>query len=129
MSRRTEDDGSTFVVATFATYRLVRLALTDTIFDKPRDWLYAKLAVLGAQRDKRKAAASNWVFDLVTCQWCLGVWFAGVLTAALARSRGWPVIKWFVWWMGVAGAQSAVHVAEDATTHLVTLLKRATSDR
>lgn len=87
-----------------ATYRLVRLAIADEIFDEPRELLHEWCEQGGAFRD--------WLYALITCPWCLGVWFSGFLTVATRRHRRGGFIYGFVWWMAVAAFQPWVHMVE-----------------
>jgi hypothetical protein len=60
-----------FFILGLATYRLTRLITTDTIFEGPRERLWAKypphLTKLGY---------------LVTCNWCMSVWVASIVVSS-----------------------------------------------
>ena len=90
------------VVLAFATYRLTRLFTADRITDPLRDaffnWAYKPLEgdereawlVLHKQADTipshvpRGWEIRTWVYDLVTCDQCLGVWWAAAIYTAYA---------------------------------------------
>lgn len=103
------------VVAALATYRLVRLAIYDTIFDRPRNATYMWLSNRGTPR-------ADWMLDMVTCQWCLGVWMSAAVTAALAvfTTNSTAIVAWIAFWFATSGAQSLLHLIEDALTAAAT---------
>ena len=70
-----------------ACWRLVKLATSDAIFDRPRKW------------------TRRWhsVFLFVTCPWCLGVWIAGGVVAL-------DELCWS-WWAWVASVLALSAVA------------------
>jgi hypothetical protein len=76
------------VLITGATARLVRLAQTDTILDRPRRRLQHALG-------DRKAA------ELLWCPWCLSVW-VGALVAA-----SWAAWGDRTWWLAAGAALTA----------------------
>ena len=98
-----------FFLLTLATYRLVRLALYDTITETPRTWFMLKFG-----------GASGWrsqVAYLLTCQWCLGVHAALWATVAWSIYDGWPgAVPFVAVWFALAGGQSFVHLIEDLIT-------------
>jgi len=50
---------------------------------------------------------TTWVFslgDLVTCEHCLGVWLALLITLLIYRFTPW----WWLNWLAIAGMQSAI---------------------
>lgn len=170
MSAPTAELSVTLVaVMAFATYRLTRLALYDTIFERPRDAFYDWLN-RGVTQTQRTVAAGMlisaaawlffgalsvvtdrsdafitlffvvgaaftvgaplvgfrfWLFTLVTCQWCLGVWIAAAVTAVTAFVvDGVPVVVWGLVWMAVAAVQSLLHLIEDALSEYVGAMSR-----
>jgi len=82
------------VLLSLATYRITRLAISDSIFDTPRMWLHQYL--LG------KTSKVRWVFyQLITCQYCLSIWIAGLIT--LGASTAVDIDLPFLMWMASAG--------------------------
>lgn len=55
------------VINTLAVYRLTRLAIRDTILNRPRRWLVDRY--------------EGGLVTLATCPWCLAVWIAAVVVA------------------------------------------------
>ncbi len=103
--RSSDDVGiSLYGLSVLATYRLVRFTIEDTIFDEPREALQDWLSEGGAIR--------QWALDLITCPWCLGVWFSGFITLAIRRRRGWNPMYSFLWWMAVAAMQPWLQMTE-----------------
>lgn len=137
-------------LTSLATYRLVRLAMFDTIFDRPRDWLYPQLVMAWTTKESRFAVfatamlwvsaavthgspvfavaataatlatlvlvavlAGEWVLDMITCQWCLGVWMSAAVTALLATAVAAPWQVWVLHAAATAAGQSVVHLAEE----------------
>jgi len=100
-----------------ATYRLVRLAIEDTIFDEPREALHEWCEKGGPIR--------GWFLDLITCPWCLGVWFSAAVTVATRRHRRGGFVYGFIWWMAVAAAQPWLHIVEGIILHINKLLGMA----
>lgn len=94
-----------YFLACAATYRAVRLAITDTVFDAPRERLHDWLDEGGRFR--------QWLYDLVTCQWCLGVWIAAAVTTFLAVTNRWRTVEAMPFVLAVAAGQSFIHMAED----------------
>ena len=103
-------------ISVAATYRLVRLAIEDTIFDEPREAVYAWCARGGAFR--------QWFLALITCPWCLGVWMSGFVTLAVWRvHRPWNPVVAFLWWMSVAAVQPWMHMVEGIVLHVGEMLE------
>ena len=111
-----------FLLTSLAVYRVVRLWLHDTITDPLRD------RVIGFTPDGRSGVLMRhpnrftmWLVDLLSCQWCLGVWVSALAVAALVAadladfgSGGSAVVAALVTVLALAAAQSLWHVIEDA---------------
>jgi hypothetical protein len=86
-------------LATLATYRVVRLVITDKItepiFDRIRFGLerrwYAKHGPEGSDTHFNSKMAF-----LLSCPWCLGFWVSGVTTVVVSMSYGldYPILTW-----------------------------------
>ena len=117
------------LVAPLATYRLVRLWQTDNITEPLRSrvvggpshtgWLLAHGGRFGA-----------WLVELLTCQWCLGIWasFAvlGIITAATDSPFSWDAAGVFLFTfaaLAIAATQSLFHLIEDLVTTTLELLE------
>ena len=77
----------TLIVLALAVYRITRLIVLDTIFDRPRDWASQK---------------AIWLETLVTCPWCAGFWISLAATILYALS---PTVSF---WLFLPFALSAV---------------------
>lgn len=64
------------ILSSLITYRLTRLAINDTILDTPRIWFHQIL--IG-----RPGKFRMWLYELITCKYCLSVWVAAVVVAVL----------------------------------------------
>lgn len=117
------------VAAVFACYRVVRLWQTDTITEPLRTRVYRWCGVEiveDGDGDEHVVIVGDpstfrlWLFALLSCQWCLGVWVAAAATAALIGSGVWPltgpaparVVTAGIVWLAFAAAQSFVHLVE-----------------
>lgn len=87
------------VVGVLATLRLTRLVTTDTLLVGVRDWVrdrsmteYVKHDMQGnvvesqSMMDPRSPWA--WLFNLLTCDWCMSVWFGVAVSALLFHGYG-----------------------------------------
>ena len=73
------------------------MVVEDTVFDRPRTWLAAKLPVSLVQ--------------LVSCHWCVGFWLAG---AVVGFARSTTLIGGSLWafpleWLAIAAASGLVY--------------------
>ncbi len=104
-----------FLLATLATYRIVRLWLYDLIAEPLRERVL--LAVGG------EASWRRWLLDLLSCQWCLGVHVAFWVTVAWflysdAFTGFGAVVPFGITWLALSAAQSFVHLLEDRVGNL-----------
>lgn len=85
------------VVMSLACYRITRFVVTDTLWDGWRRRLHSK--VLGAYprvwRDK--------IHELLTCPFCLSVWVAAGLVAAVDQYTSVP-LPWLTWGAVASGS-------------------------
>lgn len=115
-----------FILLTLAVWRVVRLYQTDTISKPLREkvnqrLMFSKNKNVVAGDGSRSGRIRLWLIDLLSCQWCLGVWVAfgmlGVTWAATDLSlNAWSYI---VVALALSGTQSFVHIAEDILEGLV----------
>lgn len=56
------------IILALAVFRITRLITTDTIFDRPRNWLFNKFPP--------ERSAFGYLF---TCNWCMSIWTASLL--------------------------------------------------
>ena len=111
------------VLFALAAYRVVRLWQHDTITKPLREAVYNRLLGLGPGRtpvfsgEGRLGKFRIWLHDLLSCQWCLGVWVSFGLVGLT-----WLFVDYFQWmnaWtylvisLSVSAAQSFVAMFED----------------
>jgi hypothetical protein len=65
------------LVLVLATHRVTRLAVEDTIADRPRNWVFMR------------TPWPEWTEKLLSCPWCFG-WWASLACAVLYLN--WPVV-------------------------------------
>ncbi len=65
------------ICGTLTTLRLAVLVTRDTITEPVRTWL-----------SERGSKVARWAYGLVSCPWCVGVWIAVVMTAAISWETG-----------------------------------------
>jgi hypothetical protein len=66
-----------------------------------------------------------WLFTMITCQWCLGVWMSAAVTAAATFVvDGVPPYLWALTALAVAAGQSFLHLVEDALSEYVSMMTR-----
>jgi hypothetical protein len=109
-----------FALLSFAVYRVVRLWLYDTIAAPLR-----AAVTISDDGDpgflmRHPNRVTMWALDLLSCQWCLGVWvsFGAVAVLALAGMPPYDatplgVALAVVTALALSAAQSAVHLVED----------------
>jgi hypothetical protein len=125
-----------FILASLATYRLTRLWLYDQIAEPTRDWVLCKID--GRSRVEmtddglsvqvteagdviwhQPSGWRRWLNDLLTCQWCLGIWVAFGVTLAWSLYTDWwtdwtDAVPYVLVSLALAAAQSFWHLIEDA---------------
>lgn len=70
------------IVLTLGVWRIWRILSTDTVLDKPRDWLLGTQSLAGGVAHyKRKGLA-----EFVGCPWCFGWW---LMLGAFAAWHWW----------------------------------------
>lgn len=110
----------TFIILSFAVYRVVRLWQLDTITEgirgKVNRWLVGNgTGFIRADNPSRWARFKVWLLDLLNCLWCLGIWVAFGMTALTWVFTDWSPNAWefIVWSLAVAAVQSWMHGFED----------------
>lgn len=92
------------VLIALATYRVARLIAVDTLTLEVRAWFYRfAWKDQPAGPAEARGAARTYLYELVTCPFCVGVW------AAFALFGLWVHVRWFHWLIAVlaiAGAQA-----------------------
>lgn len=92
-------DWLVFILASFATFRLAELVAVD---DGPGDVLLWMRARLGAYDLGEDGQPETSIGRMVICPYCLGIYFAGLLTLTL-----WPIsILTPLYWLAIAGGQA-----------------------
>lgn len=108
-----------FVILTLAIYRTTRLWLYDVIAEPIRSRVIGGETRPGWLLDHPNRF-TLWLLDLLTCQWCLGVWVSIGAVAVLALGGMQPydasvlgVALAVATALALAAAQSALHLVED----------------
>lgn len=102
------------LVAVAAAFRITRLIVVDTIFDRPRAALQGWLIARASRRGGWLALA---VVDLIACQWCVGVHVAFWMTLAATLTGAWSpggLVPFCIGWLGLAALQSILWTLVDA---------------
>jgi hypothetical protein len=93
-----------FALVSLGVWRLWRIISTDTVLDRPRDWVLGTQALAGGVTHyKRKRLA-----DFLGCAWCSGFWLA------LGAFAAWH------WWSAENTVLIATPLAISAIVGLVT---------
>jgi len=106
-----------FLILSLATYRLVRLALYDTITQSLRDRIWDWLS-------RKDTTLRDQAGYLLSCHWCLGVHAAFWVTLCwfLANDlfTGYAgLVRFGAVWFALAASQSVLHVVEDFISEVV----------
>lgn len=96
------------VVLAFASFRVTRFLLFDTLIDEPRNFWYNQLTggtKLKYLREK--------LLDLTSCSWCTGFWVTLIIYSVYATAYPWEFTR-FNWlsFLGVAGVAGMLHAYE-----------------
>lgn len=94
----------TFIVLSFATYRIGRFLLLDSLIDEWRDRLYLKLTVGSTTPDVPVPTWRMKLVDFMTCSYCITVWIALFVTLfwSLLVADGWSGWAFLLVWPAVA---------------------------
>lgn len=88
-----------FAIDALACHRVTRLIVEDSIFDRPREALKARLHRGGHMK----------ALELLRCSWCVSVWVGfGVVTVRAAVPRAWGPAARALALSSVAGTVSAM---------------------
>lgn len=102
----------TLIILAFASFRITRLALFDTIFDNPRTNFHTWLT------SDEKMAGKYWFFwsklyELTSCSWCLGTWISLAVFSVYFAAWPWEFGRQgFIQFAAVAGIQGLLHAFE-----------------
>lgn len=111
------------VVLAFAAFRITRLVVEDTITDPIRGWFYdlvwdsenPRTVTLPDGRrvlvpSPRHGGFLTWLYDLVTCPWCLGVWVSVAVYCAwrFGTAHDGNVVDGILAVAAIAGGQGAI---------------------
>lgn len=98
------------VAVGLAAYRLARLVALDTITDPARAWLYRHAFTPPAYDDPPtvRNRAWAWVYDLVSCVFCVSVWVSLGLWFAFVPTVSWRNLLWAGAVAGTASILAAV---------------------
>lgn len=116
-----------FVIASLFVYRVVRLWLADVIAEPLRSRIIGGSGRVGWLL-RRPNAFKLWLLDLLTCQWCLGVWVSGATVAVLAVC-GLEPYDWSPLGVTLAVATALALAAVQSFWHLTEAVVEAIADR
>jgi len=91
-----------------ATYRLAQFIALD---DGPFECFVEFRGFLRFNRGGttlRKGPIWSSLRDLVSCPYCLGVWFAGLMTLLISQIAPLDIWTGILVWLGIAGGQAAL---------------------
>lgn len=117
------------VLVGLASYRVARLVTKDTICEPLRrvvyDWAWIDPQVKGQDPKPRAGGARTWLYSLLSCPLCFGVWTSALLmllwAAVTPVDVGW---RWAASLAAVAGVQSLVALADAALEAIPDLVRR-----
>ena len=95
------------ILAILATYRLAQLVALD---DGPLDCFVTLRRLMTCSRKGRQRTGLVWksLEELINCPYCLGVWFAGLITLLVTQIEPMNIWAGLLFWLGVAGGQCAL---------------------
>lgn len=89
------------LVDALAVYRLAILVAKDKITDRPRNILMNLGYSHAKPRRGIRGTTARWLFELVTCPWCVSLWFAA---GAVALTRFYPdEWQYAAMWLALSG--------------------------
>lgn len=91
------------VALVFASYRLTRFVVEDSLLDNPRESLFAKYP-----------PQTHKLTYLLSCPFCAGFWASGLMFAAahLSGLANWPLRFDVVLWWAIAGGQAILSAVD-----------------
>lgn len=103
----------TFIILAFASYRITRFFLFDSLIAHSRERYYVMLSNAMAKGNKFKRLLAHKLLELSSCSWCLGVW----ITVAVYWLYTWTSpLYWgrlgYITVAGLAGVQGLLHAFE-----------------
>lgn len=94
------------VILTFATYRITRFFLFDTIIEGTRHRWYNRLL-------KKDNLLRNKLVELTSCSWCFGVHASYALLSLYLRVYPWQLgVNGWITVAAIAGAAGLLHAYE-----------------
>lgn len=99
----------TFLVLAFASYRLTRILVIDTLFEGWRAKFHAFLVNRTVKNGKFRLFWEK-THDLTSCTWCTGAWLSVALYSFYVWQYPWDLgrIDWIII-AAVAGVQGLLH--------------------
>jgi hypothetical protein len=116
-----------FVIASLSVYRVVRLWLADTITEPLRSRVIGGPGRVGWLL-REPNGFKLWLLDLLTCQWCLGVWVSAATVATLAVC-GFDPYSATPLGVALGGVTALALAAAQSFWHLIEALVEALVDR
>ncbi len=101
------------LIMLLATFRLTRLVVYDKITRWVRDWF----------EDGAEYTLVGTIKTLINCPWCIGLWFAAVVSAAYFIA---PFSWFFIFILALGGAASLLQIAANGLGWSAEYKKRKT---
>lgn len=103
----------TFLILAFASYRITRFFVFDSLIAHSRDKLYVFLSNQSSEGNRLKKFLAHKVLEGISCTWCLGMWVtAGVYWLYTWTSPEFWGRAGYLTVAGLAGVQGLLHAYE-----------------
>ena len=102
-----------FIILAFASYRITRFFLFDSLIGGSREKFYVRVTNASAKGKKFKKLLAHKLLELTSCSWCLGIW----VTASIYWLYTWTSpLYWgrvgYITVAALAGVQGMIHALE-----------------
>lgn len=104
-----------FLILAFASYRLTRILIIDTIFEGTRGRVHQFL-LNQAQKEGKLSGLWFKLLDLSSCTWCTGVWVSFLIYSIYLGELPSNRFEWLTV-AGIAGVQGMLHAVEPEGDH------------
>lgn len=98
----------TFIILAFASYRITRFFLFDSLIAHSREKYYVVLSNASMKGNRLKKLLAHKLLELSSCSWCLGVWVTGAVYWSYTQYG----LTWYHIVAGLAGVQGLLHAYE-----------------
>lgn len=103
----------TLIILAFASFRITRLALFDTIFDNARTKFHTWLTSDERLLNSRWWFFYNKIYEVTSCSWCFGVYSSLFVFSLYFAAWPWELGRQgWIQFAAVAGIQGLLHAFE-----------------